>query len=168
MRSISTCPKALRPAQASCACVSASDLWVRWFSTLLRALELDSQLAELLLRNGRRRFAHQVRSFRGLREGNHVADGSLARQQHDEAIQSESDASVRRGSVFQCIEQEAEPPACLFVTEAEGVEHDVLNVATMDTNRPRAEFDSVEHDVVRLCTATSRVRGELFDIFVVD
>ena len=43
-----------------------------------------------------------------LGNGNHVADGSLARQDHHQPVEAERDAAVRRSAVLERFEQEAE------------------------------------------------------------
>src|ERR1035437_528473 len=48
--------------------------------------QADAELAQLALRNGRGGVAHQVRAARRLGERDHVANRTLARQNHHQAV----------------------------------------------------------------------------------
>ena len=100
----------------------------------------DAQLFERLVGDGGRGVAHQVGAARGLGERDHFADGSLARQDHHQAVEPERDAAVRRRAVFQRVQQEAEAAARFFVAEAERGEDLRLHVAAMNTDRARAQL----------------------------
>ena len=63
---------------------------------------------ELYLADRRRRFRHQILRRRGLREGNHVANGFFAGQQHHHAVNSQRDAAMRRSAVGQRVEEKSE------------------------------------------------------------
>ena len=60
----------------------------------------------------------------------------------------ERDAAVRRRAVAQRLEQEAEARLGLLVGDAERVEHLLLDVRVVDTDRAAADLRAVEHDVV--------------------
>src|SRR5438105_2147530 len=75
---------------------------------LLEFVELDAQLLELLWVHRRGRVGHETLSFLGLRERDHVADGVGPAQKHNQAIQAERDAAVRRGAVLKGVQQKAE------------------------------------------------------------
>ena len=51
---------------------------------------------------------HQVDRRRGLREGDDLADRALVREDGGDAVEAERDAAVRRGAVFERLEEEAE------------------------------------------------------------
>ena len=119
-------------------------------------------------RSGTVEGASHIRSvaLRGLRERNHFADGSFARQDHHQAVQAQRDSAVRRRAVFQRFQQEAEAPLGFFLGEPERGENLRLHVAAMNTNRARAQFHAVQHQVVRLGAAARRIGGQLLEILV--
>ena len=65
-------------------------------------------LAQLLVVDRRRRSAHQVGAALGFGEGDDVADVGDAAEDHDQTIQAQCDAAVRRGAVLEGVQQEAE------------------------------------------------------------
>ena len=74
---------------------------------------------------------------------------------------------MRRGAVFERVEQEAEPAAGFFLAEAERSENLGLHVPAMNTNRSRAKLGAVQHQVVGFCPAMCRVGGQLIEILIV-
>src|SRR5215207_685668 len=76
--------------------------------------QLQAYLAELRLVDRGRGAGQGVGARGGLREGDHVADRVGARQSLDDPVEAVGDASVRRGAVAQCLEQEAEARLRLF------------------------------------------------------
>jgi hypothetical protein len=64
--------------------------------------------AELLLGHGAGGAGHEVRADLRLGEGDHVADVVRADEVHDEPVEAEGDARVRRRAVRERLEQEAE------------------------------------------------------------
>jgi hypothetical protein len=79
-----------------------------------------------------------------LGNGNHVADGSLARQDHHQAVQAERDAAVRRRAVFQRFQQKSRSGGALLFAESQRGEHLRLHVAAVNTNRARAQLRAVQ------------------------
>src|SRR5438128_1493218 len=73
---------------------------------------------------------------------------------------------MRRRAVFERIQQKAETPPGFLVAETQSIKDNVLNIAAMDTNRTRSEFDAVQHEIVGLGPATRRVSSEFLDVFV--
>ncbi len=84
-----------------------------------------------------------------LGEGDHVTNALRPGHQHDHAIQAERDAAVRRRTVLQRPEQEAEFLFGLFAADVEQVEDRRLHVLVVDTNRSAADLRAVQHHVVR-------------------
>src|SRR6185295_5491549 len=74
----------------------------------LRVAQPDVQLAQLLLVDRARRVREQVLRTLRLRERDDVAQRFGAGHQHDEAVEADRDAAVRRRAVLQRVEQEAE------------------------------------------------------------
>src|SRR5688572_18693170 len=75
---------------------------------------------------------------------------------------------MRRSTIFKGVQQESETAARLLVAESERAENRVLNIPAVNTNRSRPELGTVKHQVVRFRTAARRIRGELFDIVVMN
>src|SRR5439155_66149 len=63
---------------------------------------------ELLWVHRRGGVGHQALGLLRFGEGDHVADGVGPTQQHNQAVQAERDAAVRRGAVLQRVQQKAE------------------------------------------------------------
>ena len=68
-------------------------------------------------------------------------------QRHD-PVEPERDPAVRRRAVAQRVEQEAEPRLRLLLIEADQLEHLLLDLAAVDTDRAAADLVAVEHEVV--------------------
>src|SRR5258708_17362943 len=81
-----------------------------WTRPVLTSLltQANSQFAQRAFGHIRRRLAHEIRPLSRFREWNHVADGSLAGENHYQTIQTQRDAAVGRGAVLEGVEQEAE------------------------------------------------------------
>src|SRR5712691_2669454 len=76
--------------------------------SILRRAQADMQLAQLLLVHRRGRVREQILRALGLGKGDDVADRLAAGHHGDDAIEAESDASVRRRAVLERLQQEAE------------------------------------------------------------
>src|SRR5262245_4165717 len=94
-------------------CCSAATACFRCASGSLSAAFLpialhvrDAQLSRLRRIDRRRRVAHQVHRLRRLREGNHLANRGLTRQQRADAIEAERQAAVWRRAVLERFEEE--------------------------------------------------------------
>src|SRR5688572_30270583 len=127
-------------------------------TTLLSLANLKTQFLELLLGNDRWRTAHGVHTPRCLRKGNHVADRRLTRKDHDNSIKSQRNAAMRRRTVFQCLQEEAELVPCLSFRKPQRLEDARLQVTAMNSDGSATDLRSVQHQVVSLCTNGSRVR----------
>ena len=77
--------------------------WLLWHA----GRQMDVQLAQLLLVNGRRRLREQVLRALRLGEGDHVADRFGARHQCGDAVDAEGDAKYRCEDVA---DQRQSPP----------------------------------------------------------
>src|SRR6185369_17057393 len=95
-----------------------------------------------------------------------IANRCLTGKQHHQPIKPECQASVWRSAVFQGFEEEPETMLCLLVRESERLEDLGLNVAAMDTNGSRAEFDTVQDHIIRLSAASRWVADQLVEILV--
>ena len=72
------------------------------------------QLLQLLVGDSARSAGHQTAGLLGLGEGDGVADGFLAGQQHHHAIHAEGQAAVGRSTHIQRVHEEAELLLCFF------------------------------------------------------
>ena len=115
-------------------------------------IQRNLKLVQLLLGNRRRRAAHHIAAGVVLREGDEVANAVGATEERAETVEAEGQTSVRRCTVLKGTHQEAELLLRLFVGEAEGVEHLVLQGAVVDTDGTTADLHTVHHDVVGVGT----------------
>jgi hypothetical protein len=108
----------------------------------------DSELIELFFVHRRRRIGHQILRGGRFREGDHFADGFLAGEQHDDAINAKRDAAVRRRAISQRVEEKAKAAAQLFFGQAERFEQALLNILAVDSDAAGAELVTVQNKVV--------------------
>src|SRR5215212_3363743 len=113
-----------------------------------RPTNCDPKLAQLSVIHRRGSPGQRVGAGRGLREGDHVADRLRSVNVRHDPVKAVSDAAVRRGSVAQRLEQEAEAGLGLLLGDAEDLEDGSLDVGTADSDRPPSELDAVPDDVV--------------------
>jgi hypothetical protein len=66
------------------------------------------ELFQLLLGYRGGGVGHQVDGFGGFGEGNDFAQAGRAGKQHDDAVEAQRDAAVRRRAVFERVQEEAE------------------------------------------------------------
>src|SRR5260370_15346254 len=96
-------------------------------------LDRDPQLIELFFVDAGRRIGHQILGGGGLSEGDDLADGFFTGEEHDDAVDAERDAAVRRRAVSERVEEEAEAAAKLFLAQAEPPEDALLNAPAVDS-----------------------------------
>jgi len=77
---------------------------------------------------------HEALSSLGLGECDDVPDVLGSGQQHYEPVEAEGYAAVRRGAVFEGLEEEAESLLCLSGRYVEQVEDLLLDLGIVDTN----------------------------------
>ena len=92
------------------------------------------QFFQLLIGHRGRGVGHKVDGFGGFREGDDFAQAGGAGEEHHDAVEAESDAAVRRGAVFERVEEEAEAGAGFLVADAEGLEDLLLNVFAVNSD----------------------------------
>src|SRR3546814_10580502 len=117
------------------------------------------QLTQLLLVDGRWRLRQQALRTLRFREGNDVAYGFSAGHHGYQPIKAEGHAAMRRRSVLQSIEQEAELIARFFRADIQRTEHFALNLGAVNTNRASAHFPTVQNHVVRSEEHTSELQS---------
>ena len=110
----------------------------------------DVHLAQLLLADLGGRVGQRIRRRLRLRERDDVADAVRAGHVHDQAIETERDATMRRRAELQRVEQEAELELRFFGADAQQFEHRRLHVLAVDTHRTTGDLAAVEHEVVGL------------------
>ena len=107
------------------------------------------------------RVGHEVDGLGGLWEGNHFAQAGRAGQQHDDAIEAEGDAAVRRRAVLERVEEEAEALAGFLFTDAERREDLLLHIFAMDADGAGAKFQAVHRQVVAVGADRGRIADEV-------
>src|SRR5215467_14135190 len=108
-------------------------------------LQSDAQLVELGGVDFGGRFGHEVLGSGGLAEGDDLANRFFTGQKHHDSVDAQRDAAVRRGSVGERIQEEAEAFAQLLLAEAESLEKTFLDVLTVDPDAAGAELVAVQH-----------------------
>jgi hypothetical protein len=105
---------------------------------------------QLLGTHAGRRFGQ--RALRALRLGKRddIANRIGATQQHDQPVEAERNAAVRRRAILQRFQQEAELRLSLFLADPQQIQNPQLDVATMIANATTADFAPVEHHIVGL------------------
>ena len=67
----------------------------------------------------------------------------------DDPVDAHRDPTVRRRAVAQSVEEEAEPRLGVLGADPQQIEHALLDLALVDTDRPAADLGAVEDEVVR-------------------
>src|SRR5690606_28830738 len=127
----------------------------------------QTQLGELLGSEGRGGAGERVLAALALGEGDGVADGGGARQQHDHAVEPPGDAAVGRHAVGERVEEEPEAPPGLLRPDADGGEHALLYVLPVDAQRSAAHLVAVQDEVVGVGAHGPRVGLEEVEVLVV-
>jgi len=92
------------------------------------------QFVELLLGDGGGRVHHEVAAGVVLGEGDHVADGVVAAEDADPAVEAEGRAGVRGGAIAEGVHEEAELLLRLLVAESQHLEHFGLKFGIEDAH----------------------------------
>src|SRR5215213_2190151 len=114
------------------------------------AAERDVQLLELLFGDGTGGVHHLVAGGLRLREGHHLADVWLVREEHHQAIDAWGDPTVWRCAVAEGGEDGAEPPLGLLGPDTDDVEDLLLQLGAVYPHAPRSELGTVGDQVVEL------------------
>ena len=124
---------------------------------------INAGFRTLFVGNRSRSAGQRITTAASLREGDDVADRVGASQDGCGTIPTESDASMRRSAVLEGFKQEAELVGSLFRSDAEHIEHTILNVIAVDTDGTAAHFVTVAHDVVGIGHGVFRILVEGVD-----
>ena len=116
-------------------------------SRLLRRA-LDIKLPQLLEISLRRRLGHHLDASVVFRKRDHIANTILASNEHHEAIQAESNATVRWRAEFEGLENMAEEELLLLLVDAQNAEHFRLEIGLVDSQAATADFNTVENNIV--------------------
>src|SRR5690554_7553310 len=92
--------------------------------------------------------SHYTRRCLGFREGNDVTDGVAASHQHDYAIQTKSQATVRWCTKAQCIEQEAKLLRRFFFTDTQCLKDRLLHAGVSNTYGTTAQLCTIQDQVI--------------------
>ena len=115
---------------------------------LLLRTEIQTELVELGLVDLGRSVDHHVTALVVLREGDEVTDGLLAGEQCADTVETKCQTSVRRSTVLEGVDDESELIFSLLRTDAQNLEHSLLNLRIMDSDGTATEFCAVQHEVV--------------------
>ena len=121
---------------------------------------------ELLFRNRRRSFAHGINRILCLRECYDIADRLAFEHEHDHAVQTESQSSVGRSTVFKGTDEEAEFLFYFFRCQANRLEHALLDIRLINTKRTATQFNTIKYQVIRLSIYMSRVSFQFIQVFI--
>src|SRR3954451_19893398 len=121
----------------------------------------NPELPQLAIVHRRRRACERVRTARRLGERDHVADGAEAAQLGDDAIEPVGDAAQRWRAVAERLEEKAEALPRFFRTYAQRIEHLLLELWRVDTDRPPADLPAVPDHVVGAAAPGPRVGVEV-------
>src|SRR3954453_17320504 len=105
--------------------------------------DVDPRLLALLLGDGRRCTGQRVAPAGRLRERHHLADRVRADECCSEPVETERNAAMRWRSVAEGLEQEAELALRLLPRQSDHIEHALLHLTSVDTDRPAAELHPV-------------------------
>ena len=100
---------------------------------------------ELLVCYRRRSLGQRINGALGLREGDNIADGIQMEHKHDEAVEAQGNACMRRSTVLECIQEESELLLCFFLGNADGFEYLFLQVFLVNTERAAAGFYAIQY-----------------------
>src|SRR5262249_21605115 len=98
----------------------------------------DLEIAQILRLHERRRTLEQRPRRRGLGKRDDVTERRRTGEQHRDAVQTEGDATVRRCSRSQPLEEKAKPRLRGLLVDPEQLEHARLHSRITDTNTASA------------------------------
>ena len=112
----------------------------------------------------RRGAGHQVGRALGFREGDHLADIRLLREQRHGAVDAGRHAAVRRRTQLERVEHVPELGALLLLADAEHPEDALLQLALMDADAAAADLPAVAGKVVLIAANHARIALEQTEI----
>src|SRR5699024_864178 len=110
-------------------CLFGSNCVIVFFRNIV-----DSGFSALLIRDWRRCIGEWIMAVPGLRERDDFANRVGARQQRQDTVPPEGNATVRWSAVLESIQQEAELLLGVFIGNAHDVENTFLDVLVVDTD----------------------------------
>src|SRR5690242_4116702 len=106
------------PETSEVAAAVPSPLW----GNLVDLVQLDPQFLELGRVNRRGRIGERTLGFLRLGKGNHVANGIGVAEEHDEPVQAERDAAVRRRAEFKGFEEKSKLGPSLLLVDTQQIQ----------------------------------------------
>src|SRR5665647_3882439 len=86
-------------------------------------------------------------------------------KQHYQSVKSIRQTTVRRGSIFECLQQEAKLPLTFLIRQAENIEHFLLQILIMNSDTSSAKFYTIKYYIICFCFYFTRVCIKHRDIF---
>lgn len=118
----------------------------------------QSELIELRLVESSRSIDHNIASSIILRECDTVADRVKLSEQRDKTVETVCKATVRRRTELERSHQETELLLSLLRRETKKLEHLMLKLALMDTDRTAADLNAIDHHIVGISADCTRIR----------
>lgn len=106
------------------------------------------EVFELLEIDGGGGFHHEVGSFLGFGEGNHIANVFGVGEEHDDSVEAEANAEVRGCAIFERFNEETKTFFDLLFGELKELKHSCLELLVVDPLRSGAKLVAVEDEVV--------------------
>src|SRR5262249_38995798 len=131
-----------------------------------RISDANADFPQLLLRNRRRRAAHEVEGTRSFRKRNDIAQRSLTSKNHHETVQAEGDDAMWRCTKLEGLEKESELVARIFFAKAKHFKNSSLQITSMNSDRAATDFRAVQNEIVCLRANTLRMRFENLEVLV--
>src|SRR6202034_2900434 len=112
------------------------------------AFYYDPEFSQLGVADRRWRIHHQIHGAGGFGEGNYFAQAFGSGEDHDDAVETKGDATVRGRAGLEGFEKKSEAGAGFFFGHAEGAEDSALHILAVNADGARAQFGAVQHDVI--------------------
>jgi hypothetical protein len=111
---------------------------------------LQAQVAKLSGLGSARRTHHQIFSAVILWKSDDVTNVVGPHHEHDEAVDAQGDATVRRRAKSEGLEKVWEEQSLLIGRNAKHLEHPRLQVAFMNPDAAATDFDAIEDNIIGL------------------
>src|SRR5690554_359330 len=124
--------------------------------------QFNVQFAQLSGTYFTRCISQQTGGTLGFREGDHFTNRSGAGHQHHQTIKTKRQATMRRSTVLECIQQEAEFFVRFLIGDAQHLEYGFLYGLIMDTDGTATQFGAVQYHVIGTGQLAFRLGDQFF------
>lgn len=91
---------------------------------------------------------HWIGSRRGLRERDNVTNGLFVGEQHDQTVEAERDATMRRRAKLERMDEVTELLFNLFIGKAAYFQDEPLFLGIVNTDRTATHFKTIHDQVI--------------------